>query len=157
MRISHPYAWVLLLIGAVLGLLFMAFVKAHRAWRSARWSHERERRKAWSRAIARVQTSRRITEAGDFRLVLVVRPEHDTPQYRSAPTALRLTGVARIPDKAQEWLDKGDLPVRLAPDSPEQLAIDLAAMIGEDEADALEREIYTERGMMKWSLVADPA
>src|SRR5690349_7455489 len=122
MRISHPFVWVFLLVGTALGLLFIAFVKAHRAWRSARWPRERERRNTWRRGTAAVHTARRITEAGDFRLVLVVHPEHASPQYRSAPAALRLTGVVRIPEKAQPWLEKGDVPVRFSPDAPENLA-----------------------------------
>jgi len=156
MRFSHPYVWVLLCIGfvllGVLGALWAGYEVVLRRWRAFRWPRERERRRAWSRVLARVDRAERVTELGDFILVLGIRPGADSATYRDAAEEVRWRRIVRLPSSAAPHVEKAEtLPVLLAPSMPLTLALVLSPDASEAEQHA--RHVYIESGQLKWRLV----
>jgi hypothetical protein len=147
MRLSHPYAWVLLVIGGAICGVFVAVVKLLRLWRAATWSKERERRARWTAAVVSVESWTRIGDAGLFRLVLRLPVVDSAPSYRTAATPHRFRGFTRLPDGAVEWLERGELPVRVPSSSPARMVIDLTPMVGEAD----DRKVFVEWGRTRWT------
>jgi hypothetical protein len=150
-RLSHPYVWVVGMIG--LGLALLAVV-VHKVWRALSWPAEQRRRQTWPMSVARVVEGTRLTDAGDYLLTLEVADAAPTETYRSAPARARLRGVARLPAAAVAWMeDAGELPVRVLLPG---LVVDLHVIMGA-QADAFERDSYRKRGTPTWKAVSIPA
>jgi hypothetical protein len=150
-RFSHPYVWVVGIIG--LGLALLAVV-VHKVWRALSWPAEQRRRQAWPKSVARVVDATRLTSDGDYLLTLEVADTAPTATYRSMPARARLRGVARVPAPAVAWMDdSGEIPVRMLLPG---LVIDLHAIMGE-QADAFDRDAYRRRGTPTWKAVSSAA
>src|SRR3954471_11791336 len=122
MRISHPIVFV---IGVAALFAFFAFVAIMKAYRAITWRALQRRRYEWPAVRARVESSSRVTEVGDFVLVLQVEPLVDAAGYRTTTERPRLRGIARLPERAVTWmLSSGELPVRVNPKRATDLAVD---------------------------------
>lgn len=151
MRVSHPSVFFVCMAAFAALLVVWAALKSFRA---LSWPRELRRRRGWAAARARVEESTRVTDIGDFILVLSVsRIEADGNTYRDGESPLKLRGIARLPERAIERMTElQELPVRLDPRAPNQLVVDLPALLGA-QADALERAAYMERGRGEWKLL----
>lgn len=151
MRLSHPISWVLGIAAIALFFIAIALMKA---WRRAAWPRERKRRAGrTTKTTARVESSTRLTAKVDFQLVLAVVPPAPPPSYRDGTACVRLRGVARLPDAVVAWLEAcQELPIRVRPSEPLDLAIDLEEILG-PSAEAFERDAFLERGAPTWRVV----
>ena len=152
MRVSHPMVFV---VGIAAVALFFVAIALHKAWRVLSWPSVRRRREGWLSRVARVESAMRVTEAGDYLLVLdVALAPDDAESYRGMPARVKLRGIARLPQQAVTWMENAnELPVRVAP--PSSLAVDLRPIVGE-EAVAIERAAYLQRGAGHWQPVVSP-
>ena len=140
----YPINWVAGLVvvvgtGIVMALVFVVVVLG-RGWRWVSWPREQRRREALPAVMATVESSTRITEAGDFRLVLLVH-------------GARVKGIVRLTDEAVEHIEeRGTLPVRADAAEPQKLVVDLRAL-GTEAVEAFERQAYLARGTPPWMKV----
>jgi hypothetical protein len=156
MRLSHPYVWVFLVIGTVLGgvalLALRVVTAAIEAVRRRRWETERGARAAWERLTASVEQALRITDLGDFRLVVRVPPV--TGGYRdAAASGVRLKSIVRLAAPVARAIESANsLPVLVHPTQPAVVEVDLEQLMG-DPAVGLEltRDAYVRNGRTKWS------
>lgn len=147
MRLSHPIVWV---VGIAAIALFFVAIALVKTWRYLAWPRVRKKRAGWAKTIARVESSTRLTGKGDYLLVVAVVPAASPPTYREATARVRLRGIARLPEAAVAWLESSqELPARVGPSAPTDLAIDLEAIVG-DAAHAIERAAFVERGATTW-------
>jgi hypothetical protein len=163
-RLSHPYAWVFLVfLGMLLALVFaIAAVVAMilRRWRGLRWPEEYARRKTWHRTLSQVESVRRVTQAGDFLVILRVPLEGSEARYREAPATVRWKRMSRLPEPVASWLETAEsIPLLVSPDSLGTFAFDLVAVLGGDEAkaDAMAREIFVNQGRWVWKSLPESA
>jgi len=152
MRISHPLVFVIGIAGV---FAFFAFLAVMKAYRAITWPALQRRRYEWPAMRARVESSSRVTEAGDFLLVLQLEPLIDPAGYRTTTERPRLRGIARLPERAVTWmLSSGELPVRVNPKRATDLAVDVRALVDSSEADSFERKAFMERGLGQWRAVS---
>ena len=136
-----------LVIAAAFGLMVVAFMKLLRLVRAVTWPKERVKRTRWISVVAAVESWTSIGDAGLFRVVLRVPVSTTQPTYRTGDAPRRLRAFVRLPQGAVDWLERGELPVRIPPNAPERLAVDLTTMV----SDAAERDAFIEWGSPKWS------
>jgi hypothetical protein len=156
-RVFHPYLWVLACIGTVLcgvlGVLIAAYVALSRRWRTLWWPRERARRRTWTRALARVERAERVTQLGDFILVLGVRAPADLPSYREVTEETRWRRIVRLPNSAASHIEQAaSIPILLPPNRPMTFALVLSP--DATEAEGLARQVYIASGQLRWKLAA---
>lgn len=142
MRLSHPLVPVVgLVVFVLLGLVF-GVLSLLRWLRGARWEGEASRRRALATAVARVVSCDRVTERGDYRIVLEL------------PGTQPMRGLVLLSPKAKERVDaEHTLPIRWDPTKPDELVIDLTSLGDED----LERAEYKQWGLRRWQPIGHAA
>ena len=87
------------------------------------------------RALARLVSARRITEAGDFIVILDVPPAPRAHGYREPRTPQRLRRIVRLDARvAASVEDAQDIPVLIKPESRTIVALDFDALLTDPEA-----------------------
>lgn len=153
MRIYDQGVWlVCVAVFAVLVVAGVIYLAVEKGWRSASWPRERARRAGWSKEVAQVESWTRVTEVGDFQIVLSLVSSELVETYRSTIGRVRLRGMARLSARAVTHMESTKLlPVRF---SLPEIVIDLAE-VDADNAEAIDREMFLERGTPKWKVVTD--
>lgn len=151
-RIYTESSWLIgiCLMGVVFAGLFGWFAVSH-VHRMASWPREKRRRDGWAKVVADVESWTRVTEAGDFVVLLAVPddPEIDRMYRATAPKSRWRATVRLTPAAITRMEAEKTLPIRK---DGVELAVDLAAIDG-DVAEAIERAMFLERGAPKWKPV----
>lgn len=148
-RLSHPLVWVALLVGgAFLALLIVVLRGVGAVMQRLRrhgWDRERAARATWTRVITRVESAKRVTDAGDFSLLLAMP---------HGPHARVRTIVRVAPHVATAVEATERLPVLVHPQKPLVIALDFAEFLADaTTADATAREDFALHGRRTWTSV----